>query len=168
MATAEFGEAMINWWFGVAARRVVVLSVTAGLLFALGCGPVLAAGDQGWQWKLRLISTESPADGEVLERQPGAPPPAVQDLSVLARKPLASAPAGERGFTPAEGQIIVRALSLDGEILWHRMFPDPRLIRTEMVDPDGRFKGRKQFFRKQVDFSILVPSHTNRLGRQSR
>ncbi len=81
----------------------------------------------------------------------------MQQLRVLDRKPIESPPAGDRDLSPAEGQIIVLALSLEGEILWHKMFPDPRLIRAEVIDADGKFKGKKQFFRKKVDFSIFVP-----------
>jgi hypothetical protein len=135
----------------------MVLSFVASLLLSVAVPGAAADERGGWQWKLQLTSAGMPISGDILERSPGSPPPSLQQFRSLEREPIASPPAGDRAFSPAEGQILIVALSPDNEIVWHKMFPDPRLIRAEVAGADGKLKGKKQFFRKMVEFSIRVP-----------
>ena len=141
---------------GVRAEALIIL---AGYMVCL-VSPGFAQADRGgWQLSLQLSSEGLSVSNNLVETFAGDPLPPLEQLKVVERKRINQRPSGDRNLSPAEGQIIVQALSQDDQILWHKMMPNPRLIRAEIFTGSGKFEEETQFVRKNVEFSIVVPDN---------
>ena len=77
-------------------------------------------------------------------------------LTVVDRQPVLGAVARERRPELAPDKLVVVLLDAgDREVDW-RIIPDPRVIRGEFADADGKMNGQ-QLRRVETDFLVAIP-----------
>lgn len=81
---------------------------------------------------------------------------AADDLTVVDRRPVLGAIARERRPELAPDKLVVVLIDNDGREVDWRIIPDPRLIRGEFADADGKMNGQ-QLRRVETDFLVAIP-----------
>jgi hypothetical protein len=138
---------------------VSLLSALALLAFApaISAAPEAAAGrapgrgseEIRVQWRAGPAAV--PPDGRVA---PGRAVPGT--AGVLERRPAGPRPR-QRDPRVAEGQLVVVAVDAAGREVDRQVIPDPRLVRVEVADEDGRLEHHGTVVRDEVEFSVQVP-----------
>ena len=151
-------------------RRCTV-SVLVALLLIVGSidfergGPAIdiaaaaAAAEpaSGHRLLIRLTTRGVAASQQLLAAPPAAPRPSTEELALVAERTVATPPQRQRGREIGRDQLAVIALSSDGREIWRTLLPDPRLLRAEVTDDAGKFVASRLFYRKMVEFSVVVP-----------
>ncbi|MEJ8571882.1 hypothetical protein [Microbaculum marinum] len=103
-------------------------------------------------YEIRLNASETGAEAVAASELAATP----YTASVVGRRTGAAVapPAREAG----PGMLLVRALDTAGEELYRTVVPDPRLVRYEAVDEDGRFTGRTDFYRTEATVRADIPA----------
>ena len=65
-------------------------------------------------------------------------------------------PPGRRAFQPAPGELLVVVVDRSGAARWAAPVPDPRLIRAELPDADGRLSGQV-LERPSAELRLQIP-----------
>lgn len=129
-------------------RYFVVLSAFGGAVAA-----AQSAGE-GLEITLKLSTPGVSPAGYLTAR------PAAHRVSVRGLRPAAEAPAVERNPELSEDMMVVAACDRDSRELARVIVIDPRLLRAEVADEEGRLTSRR-LYRPEVEFTVALPG---RLG----
>lgn len=82
--------------------------------------------------------------------------PAAHTVKVLRQQSHPEPAPRQRHPQLSEDHLVVIAVDRAGEEISRIVILDPRLVRAETIDPQGRFVSRR-LYRQQVEFSVTLP-----------